>query len=158
MKKRSAKSPVPPIGKSAYRTELRRLQVELVKVHRHVISHGHKVLVIFEGRDGSGKDGTIKRVVEHLSPREVRVVALGKPSDREQTQWYFQRFVSHLPGAQEFVLFNRSWCNRAGVERVMGFCSEAGRAEYTCPMHAEVLQSSPGSWPEVRHGAREGEL
>src|ERR1700756_5557819 len=108
-----------------YRATLHDLQVELVKVQRHIIEHGHRVLVIFEGRDAAGKDGTIKRIVEHLSPRETRVVALGKPSDREAGEWYFQRFVPHLPAAQEFVLFNRSWYNRAGVERVMGFCSEA---------------------------------
>ena len=90
-----------------------------------MIAHGHRVLVIFEGRDAAGKDGTIKRIVEHLSPRDTRVVALGRPSDHEQTEWYFQRHVSHLPAAGEFVLFNRSWYNRAGVERVMGFCTDA---------------------------------
>ena len=104
---------------------LRALQIELVKVQRHIIKHGHKLLVILEGRDAAGKDGTIKRIVEHLSPRETRVVALGKPSDREVTCWYFQRYVRHLPAAHEWVLFNRSWYNRAGVERVMGFCTEA---------------------------------
>ncbi len=108
-----------------YEDSLHALQIELVKVQRHVIKHGHKVLVIFEGRDAAGKDGTIKRIVEHLSPRETRVVALGKPSDRESNSWYFQRHVRHLPAAQELVLFNRSWYNRAGVERVMGFCTEA---------------------------------
>jgi len=107
----------------SYKSELRQLQIALVRVHRHVIAHGRRVLVIFEGRDGSGKDGSIKRIVEHLSPRETRVVALGKPSDRELGQWYFQRYARHLPGAGEFVLFNRSWYNRAGVEPVMGFCS-----------------------------------
>ncbi len=106
-----------------YEKELRKLQIELVKVQRHVIKHGHKVLVIFEGRDASGKDGTIKRFVEHLSPRETRVVALGKPSDRDQSSWYFQRYVAQLPAAGEMVLFNRSWYNRAGVEHVMGFCT-----------------------------------
>lgn len=111
-------------GTGSYKKELRRLQIELVKVHRHIIEHGHRVLVIFEGRDAAGKDGTIKRIVEHLSPRETRVVALGKPSDRELGEWYFQRFISHLPSAGEFVLFNRSWYNRAGVEHVMGFCTK----------------------------------
>lgn len=111
-------------GRAKYKTSLRELQIELVKVQRHVIKHGHKVLVIFEGRDASGKDGTIKRIVEHLSPRETRVVALGKPSDRDTASWYFQRYVAHLPAAQELVLFNRSWYNRAGVENVMGFCTE----------------------------------
>jgi polyphosphate kinase 2 len=94
-----------------------------VKLQRHVIKDGRKVLVILEGRDAAGKDGTIKRITEHLSPRETRVVALGKPSDRETSQWYFQRWVQHLPAAHEMVLFNRSWYNRAGVERVMGFCT-----------------------------------
>ena len=97
-----------PRGKRPYKKELRDLQIELVKLHRHIIEHGHRVLVILEGRDAAGKDGAIKRIVEHLSPRDTRVVALGKPSDREQTQWYFQRFVPHLPAAGEFVLFNRS--------------------------------------------------
>lgn len=111
-------------GRSEYKASLRELQIELVKVQRHVIEHGHRVLVIFEGRDASGKDGTIKRVVQHLSPRETRVVALGKPSDRDTASWYFQRYASHLPAARELVLFNRSWYNRAGVEKVMGFCTE----------------------------------
>jgi len=106
-----------------YKTALRELQVELVKVQRAVIGNGDKVLVIFEGRDAAGKDGTIKRIVEHLSPRETRVVALPKPSDRERSSWYFQRYVPELPARQEIVLFNRSWYNRAGVERVMDFCS-----------------------------------
>ncbi|MCI0748965.1 MAG: polyphosphate kinase 2 [Nevskiales bacterium] len=116
---------LPALSRKTYRAALRELQIELVKLHRHVIRHGHKVLVILEGRDAAGKDGVIKRIVEHLSPREVRVVALGKPSDRERSQWYFQRFASQLPAAQEIVLFNRSWYNRAGVERVMGFCTAA---------------------------------
>ncbi|MEH2561656.1 polyphosphate kinase 2 (PPK2 family) [Bradyrhizobium sp. AZCC 2289] len=96
-------------GHNRYESTLRDLQIELVKVQKHVIKHGHKVLVIFEGRDAAGKDGTIKRIVEHLSPRETRVVALGKPSDRDSTSWYFQRYATHLPAAQELVLFNRSW-------------------------------------------------
>ena len=108
-----------------YERMLRELQIELVKVQHHVIKHGHKVLIIFEGRDAAGKDGTIKRLVEHLSPRETRVVALGKPSDRETGSWYFQRYVPHLPAAHEMVLFKRSWYNRAGVERVMRFCSKS---------------------------------
>lgn len=117
--------PVPDLSRKEYRSALRRLQIQLVRVHRHVIAHGHKVLVILEGRDAAGKDGAIKRIVEHLSPREVRVVALGKPSDRESQQWYFQRYAPYLPAAQEIALFNRSWYNRAGVERVMGFCTKA---------------------------------
>ena len=114
----------------SYKSELRHLQIALVRAHRRVIAHGRRVLIIFEGRDGSGKDGSIKRVVEHLSPRETRVVALGKPSDREQGQWYFQRFAPHLPGAGEFVLFNRSWYNRAGVEPVMHFCTKEQAATF----------------------------
>jgi polyphosphate kinase 2 len=110
------------ISKTAYKDTLHKLQVELVKLQRHFIKCDDKILIIFEGRDAAGKDGTIKRIVQHLSPRETRVVALGKPSDRDRTSWYFQRYVSHLPAAQELVLFNRSWYNRAGVERVMGFC------------------------------------
>lgn len=111
------------LSDAAYEEELYGLQVELVKFQRDVIANREKVLVIIEGRDGAGKDGTIKRIVEHLSPRETRVVALPKPSEREVTQWYFQRFAAHLPAAGEFVLFNRSWYNRAGVEPVMGFCT-----------------------------------
>ncbi|GAA5524851.1 polyphosphate:ADP/GDP phosphotransferase [Microbulbifer aestuariivivens] len=107
-----------------YREMLRQLQIELVKLQHFLIAHNLKILVLFEGRDAAGKDGTIKRIVEHLSPRETRVVALGKPSDRDRSSWYFQRYVPHLPAQQEMVLFNRSWYNRAGVERVMGFCSE----------------------------------
>src|SRR5215467_11389187 len=128
-KKESARrhGAAPDMPKKDYERELQRLQIELVKLHRHVIAKNLKVLVIIEGRDGAGKDGTIKRIVEHLSPRETRVVALGKPSGRKSTSWYFQRYVRHLPAAQEMVLFNRSWYNRAGIERVMGFC---GKDEY----------------------------
>ena len=112
------------VSKEDYKDTLHNLQIELVKLQRHFIQHDEKILVILEGRDAAGKDGTIKRIVEHLSPRETRIVALGKPSDRERTAWYFQRYALHLPTAQELVLFNRSWYNRAGVERVMGFCTE----------------------------------
>ena len=107
-----------------YGRELEALQIELVKFQRHLIAHRERIVVLFEGRDAAGKDGTIKRIVEHLSPRDTRVVALQAPSDRERGEWYFQRYVEHLPAAAEFVLFNRSWYNRAGVERVMGFCTE----------------------------------
>lgn len=110
--------------KRLYKSQLRQLQIELVKFQRALIESELKVLVIFEGRDSSGKDGTIKRITAHMSPRETRVVALGKPSDRDLSGWYFQRYVSYLPVGQEMVLFNRSWYNRAGVERVMGFCTE----------------------------------
>jgi polyphosphate kinase 2 len=118
------------VSKKDYRADLRVLQIELVKLQRHFIRCGDKILVLIEGRDAAGKDGVIKRIVQHLSPRETRVVALGRPSDRDSSAWYFQRFVSHLPVAQEFVLFNRSWYNRAGVERVMGFCSDTEYAEF----------------------------
>ncbi len=117
-------------SRADYKRQLRALQIELVKLQRHQIKCDDKILIIFEGRDAAGKDGTIKRIVQHLSPRETRVVALGKPSERDRTAWYFQRFVPYLPAAQEFVLFNRSWYNRAGVERVMGFCTEAEHEEF----------------------------
>lgn len=108
-----------------YKAQLRLLQIELVKLQRQIISSGARLLVILEGRDTAGKDGTIKRITEHLSPRETQVVALGKPSSREEVEWYFQRYVAKLPSAGEFTIFNRSWYNRAGVEKVMGFCTEA---------------------------------
>ena len=111
-------------GKSAYKKELRKLQIELVKLQRHIISHHHRILIMFEGRDASGKDGVIKRITQHLSPRETRIVALGKPTERESRAWYFQRYVAYLPVEAEMVLFNRSWYNRAGVERVMNYCTE----------------------------------
>src|SRR6185437_4423437 len=113
-----------------YKRTLRELQIELVKLQRHLLEKNQRVLVIIEGRDGAGKDGTIKRLMEHMSPRETRVFAPPKPSDRETREWYFQRFVSHLPSGGEFVIFNRSWYNRAGVERVMGFCSEKDVEEF----------------------------
>ena len=122
--------PAPEISKKAYKDSLHKLQVELVKLQRHFISCNDKILIIFEGRDAAGKDGAIKRIVQHLSPRETRVVALGKPSDRDRSSWYFQRYIPYLPAAQELVLFNRSWYNRAGVERVMGFCSENEYEEF----------------------------
>ncbi len=107
-----------------YEKELVKLQIELLKFQNHVKDKGLKYLLIFEGRDAAGKGGTIKRVTEHLNPRGARVVALEKPSDKEKTQWYFQRYVQHLPSAGEIVLFDRSWYNRAMVEPVMGFCTE----------------------------------
>lgn len=110
--------------KKIYKKELYKLQVELVKFQKEIIKKELKVCIIFEGRDSSGKDGTIKRFLEHLSPREARVVALGKPSDTDMKSWYFQKFVPHLPVGGEMVFFNRSWYNRAGVEKVMNFCSE----------------------------------
>jgi polyphosphate kinase 2 len=117
-------------AKRAYKRALRDAQIELVKLQKDVIANGRKILVIFEGRDAAGKDGTIKRITEHMSPRETRVVALGKPSDREESEWYFQRYVPFLPAGGEVVLFNRSWYNRAGVERVMGFCTESEYEEF----------------------------
>ncbi|MBV9045557.1 MAG: polyphosphate kinase 2 [Alphaproteobacteria bacterium] len=112
------------IDKRDYKRQLYKLQVELVKLQRHLIEKNERVLVILEGRDGAGKDGAIKRLTEHMSPRDTRVHAPGKPSNFQETQWYFQRFVPYLPGADEFVIFNRSWYNRAGVERVMGFADK----------------------------------
>ncbi len=114
-----------PIAKKDYSRQLRALQVELVKLQRWVRERGERLVIIFEGRDAAGKGGTIRRFTRHLNPRHARVVALPKPTDRERGQWYFQRYVAHLPTAGEIVFFDRSWYNRAGVERVMGFCSEA---------------------------------
>jgi len=108
-----------------YDAELRLLQIELVKLQRQIISSGSRLLIILEGRDTAGKDGTIKAITEHLSPRESHVVALSKPTDREEGEWYFQRYVAELPSSGEIVIFNRSWYNRAGVEKVMGFCTDA---------------------------------
>ena len=108
-----------------YEAQLRLLQIELVKLQRQIIAGGLRLVVILEGRDTAGKDGTIKVITEHLSPRETHVVALGKPSSREEGEWYFQRYVAELPTAGEFSIFNRSWYNRAGVEKVMGFCTDA---------------------------------
>ncbi len=114
----------------AYENELRRLQVELLKFQNHVKEQGLKVLMIFEGRDAAGKGGTIKRIIEHLNPRGARVVALNKPTEKERTQWYFQRYVAHLPSAGEMVFFDRSYYNRAGVEPVMGFCSDEEHRQF----------------------------
>ncbi len=118
-----------------YEKDLRTLQIELLKMQNHIKDTGKKLLLIFEGRDAAGKGGMIKRITEHLNPRGARVVALDKPSDTEKTQWYFQRYVSHLPSAGEIVLFDRSWYNRGGVEPVMGFC--------TPEEHEDFLQSVP---------------
>ena len=107
-----------------YKEKLHELYIELVKLQKKIISSDLKLIVILEGRDAAGKDGTIKRIIKHLSPRETRVVALGIPSDRQVLEWYFQRYSVHLPVSGEFVIYNRSWYNRAGVEKVMGFCSD----------------------------------
>jgi polyphosphate kinase 2 len=132
------------ISQEDYKKQLRELRIELVKLQRHFISCGDSILVLLEGRDAAGKDGSIKRIIEDLSPRETRVVALGRPSDRDMRGWYFQRFVSYLPVAEELVLFNRSWYNRAGVEHVMGFCSKAQHEEFllSVPKFEEMLVDS----------------
>ncbi len=132
------------INARAYEKELARLQVELVKLQEWVKHEGLKVVVIFEGRDAAGKGGVIKRITESLNPRICRVVALGRPTEREKTSWYFQRYVPHLPAAGEIVLFDRSWYNRAGVERVMGFCSDAEYNEFlrSCPEFERMLVRS----------------
>ena len=132
------------ISHEDYDAQLHILQVELVKLQRHFIGCGDKILILLEGRDSAGKDGSIKRIVQYLSPRETRVVALGKPSDRERGGWYFQRYVAQLPVAQELVLFNRSWYNRAGVEHVMGFCSKDEHEEFmlSVPKFEEMLVNS----------------
>ena len=113
-----------------YEKELNLLQIELMKLQRHVKEKGLKILMIFEGRDAAGKGGTIKRITEHLNPRVARVVALEKPTEVERTEWYFQRYVSHLPHAGEIVIFDRSWYNRAMVEPVMGFCTERQQQKF----------------------------
>jgi polyphosphate kinase len=127
-----------------YFRELFRLQGELVKLQDWVKNTGHKVVILFEGRDAAGKGGVIKRITQRLNPRVCRVAALPAPNDRERTQWYFQRYVSHLPAAGEMVLFDRSWYNRAGVERVMGFCSDEQYEEFfrTVPEFEKMLVSS----------------
>jgi len=129
------------LSKKFYEEELERLQIELVKMQMWIKQQGLKVVVIFEGRDAAGKGGTIKRITESLNPRICRVVALGTPTEREKTQWYFQRYVAHLPAAGEMVLFDRSWYNRAGVERVMGFCTEEEYWDFlrACPSFEQML-------------------
>ncbi|PLY05424.1 MAG: polyphosphate kinase 2 [Desulfuromonas sp.] len=132
------------IGKKAYEKALGELQIELVKLQEWIKQQQLKVVVIFEGRDAAGKGGCIKRITECLNPRITRVAALPAPTDREQGQWYFQRYVQHLPAAGEMVLFDRSWYNRAGVERVMGFCSEDEYREFlrSCPEFERMLVRS----------------
>lgn len=129
------------LTKTTYETSLRQLQRELVYLQEWVKSQGLKVAVIFEGRDASGKGGAIKRITEPLNPRVCRIVALGVPTEREKSQWYFQRYVPHLPAAGEMVLFDRSWYNRAGVERVMGFCTDEEYEEFlrSVPLFEEML-------------------
>jgi len=131
----------PKLKSKVYEQELSRLHIELVKLQEWIKVKGLKVVVLFEGRDAAGKGGTIKRITEPLNPRICRVVALGTPTEREKSQWYFQRYVAHLPAAGEMVLFDRSWYNRAGVEKVMGFCSEAEYEEFlrSCPAFERML-------------------
>ncbi len=132
------------LSNKLYESELARLQIELVKLQEWIKHKGLKVVVIFEGRDAAGKGGVIKRITESLNPRYCRVVALGTPTEREQNQWYFQRYVPHLPTAGEMVLFDRSWYNRAGVERVMGFCTDDEYNEFlrSCPEFERMLARS----------------
>jgi len=142
---RSDTKPSLRLGKDCrYAKELRRLEIELVKLHEWVRHKGLRVVALFEGRDAAGKGGTIKRITESLNPRICRVVALGTPTEREKTQWYFQRYVPHLPAAGEIVLFDRSWYNRAGVEHVMGFCTESEYLEFlhSCPEFERMLVRS----------------
>jgi polyphosphate kinase 2 len=132
------------LKKKFYEKELLRLQFELVKFQYWVKDKGLRIVLLFEGRDAAGKGGVIKRITEPLNPRGVRLVALGTPSDREKTQWYFQRYVAHLPAAGEIVIFDRSWYNRAGVERVMGFCTDDQYWEFlrSCPEFERMLGRS----------------
>ena len=132
------------LSRKSYEKQKYRLQVELLKLQAWVKDTGQKVVVLFEGRDAAGKGGTIKRFMEHLNPRGARVVALDKPTEDERGQWYFQRYVRHLPTSGEIVLFDRSWYNRAGVERVMGFCSDHDYAEFMrqCPVFEQNLVNS----------------
>ena len=127
-----------------YEGQMRVLHGELVAMQEWVKATGAKICIVFEGRDTAGKGGTIKRIIERLNARNFRVVALGTPTERERSQWYFQRYVRHLPAAGEIVFFDRSWYNRAGVERVMGFCTEEERTEFfrTCPQLERALVRS----------------
>ncbi|MBT3205978.1 MAG: polyphosphate kinase 2 [Gammaproteobacteria bacterium] len=140
------KTPKKPkkIDKKLYESELAKLQSELVKLQAWISHEKLKVVVLFEGRDAAGKGGVIKRITQHLNPRVCRVAALPAPTERETTQWYFQRYVPHLPAAGEMVLFDRSWYNRAGVEKVMGFCSDEEYQEYlrSCPEFERMLVRS----------------
>ena len=132
------------VSKNDYNKNLRQLQVELVKLQKWISNKKIKVVVIFEGRDAAGKGGVIKRITQRLNPRICRVVALATPTEREKTQWYFQRYAAHLPAAGEMVLFDRSWYNRAGVEYVMGFCNEEEHKEFlrSCPEFERMLVRS----------------
>jgi polyphosphate kinase 2 len=135
---------VKKLKRAKYEAKLAELQLELVKMQYWVKASGHKLVILFEGRDAAGKGGAIKRITEPLNPRGCRVVALGTPSDKEKTQWYFQRYIAHLPAAGEIVLFDRSWYNRAGVEYVMGFCTADEYTEFlrSCPDFERMLVHS----------------
>jgi polyphosphate kinase 2 len=141
MTNKQAKRRIERVPRGVYEKELIRLQAELVKLQEWVRSEGMRVVVVFEGRDAAGKGSTIKRFTEHLNPRVARIAALPKPTERERTEWYFQRYIEHLPAAGEVVLFDRSWYNRAGVERVMGFCTpeEHKRFLQQCPVFERLL-------------------
>jgi polyphosphate kinase 2 len=143
-KKKKVAGGKPRLPRRVYEKKLDELQVELVKLQGWVKAKGLKVVVVFEGRDAAGKGGTIKRITQRLNPRVCRVVALATPTEREKTQWYFQRYVPHLPSAGEIVLFDRSWYNRAGVEKVMGFCTEDEHQEFlrSCPEFERMLVRS----------------
>ena len=132
------------VKNAVYEQELARLQIELVKLQEWVKHSGARVAIIFEGRDAAGKGGTIKRITEAMNPRICQVVALPAPTEREKSQWYFQRYVAHLPAAGEIIIFDRSWYNRAGVERVMGFCSDEEYKEFmrSCPEFERMLVRS----------------
>lgn len=132
------------ISNKNYEKKLALLQIELVKMQEWIKATGHRLVVIFEGRDAAGKGGTIKRITEPLNPRIAQVVALPAPTERERTQWYFQRYVAHLPAAGEMAIFDRSWYNRAGVERVMGFCTDEEYEEFlrSCPEFEQILVRS----------------
>tara|TARA_B100000945_G_scaffold301692_1_gene284685 strand:- start:3797 stop:4576 length:780 start_codon:yes stop_codon:yes gene_type:complete len=130
--------------KKRYKIKLQKFQIELVKLQDWVIEKGQKIIIIFEGRDAAGKGGVIKRITEKLNPRHFRVVALAAPTEREKTQWYFQKYVNHFPAAGEIVFFDRSWYNRAGVEKVMSFCTDKEYINFlqTCPEFERMIISS----------------
>jgi len=137
----ASKEPTGRLPKKAYEAELFRLQGELVKVQEWMRTSGARIVIIFEGRDAAGKGGTIKRVTQYLNPRVAQIAALPKPTERQATQWYFQRYIEHLPAAGEMTLFDRSWYNRAGVEHVMGFCTKQQYGEFMhqCPTFERML-------------------
>ncbi len=143
-KDKADNQPAKPLKKAKYEDQLAKLQTQLVILQEWVRREGQKVVIVFEGRDAAGKGGVIKRITESISPRLCKVVALPAPTERERTQWYFQRYIQHLPAAGEMVIFDRSWYNRAGVERVMGFCTEAEHKEFmrSCPEFERMLVRS----------------